>query len=917
MEVKNSITMPKTAFEMRGNLNNKEPLIIEKWGRIDLYNLVMKNNQGKPTYMLHDGPPYANGDIHLGHALNKILKDFIIRYKNMSGFYAPYIPGWDTHGLPIESVLAKKGINRKELDLVTYRNMCRDYALEQVEKQKGEFKRLGGIGDYDNPYITLKKEYEAHQIEVFSKMALDGLVYKGAKPVYWSPSSESSLAEAEIEYYDVTSTSIYVAFKVKNTKGVLNGDESFIIWTTTPWTMPANLAICLNPDFEYGVYETEKGVFVFLNEFATKLQKELELGEMKLRKTFVGKELEYITYSHPLYGRDSIIILGDHVTNDAGTGCVHTAPGHGEDDYNVGKQYGLDILCPVDEKGYMMKECGPELEGMFYEQANSKVLEMLAEKGALLKATPITHSYPHDWRTKKPIIFRVTPQWFVSIEPIKDKILNNIKNVKWYTNWAEVRLSNMIKDRHDWCISRQRAWGVPLPIIYCEDKTPIIDKEVFDHYIKLFKEYGSNVWFEKSELELLPEGYKNEHSPNNIYKKETDIMDVWFDSGSSSIAVLPDRDLPYPADLYLEGSDQYRGWFNSSIIVGTAFTGLAPYKAVVSHGFTLDPKGNKMSKSLGNTVDPNKVCNQYGADILRLWVASTDYEADMRLGDEILKQVAENYRKIRNTLRFIDGNLSNGSYGRFNKEKDYQSKLEFVDELILNKLHEIENDVLDAYDNYSFNTVTTKILNFFTGELSSFYLDITKDILYCEDVDSIRRKQVQTVLYELEQSFVRLLNPILPFTMDELYSLMGEEKENVQLLDIVKRTPVNDDLSREFDLLMKLRVPVLKCLEQARAEGIIGSAQEALVSLEIDDEEVKKVFDKLSKIEKERFFIVSELKECSVSAESNDGVKVLVSKHTGEKCQRCWNRFEHLDENCMCERCAKVYKHYSELEDEQ
>ena len=916
MEIKKSLTMPKTSFEMRGNLNQKEPKVLAKWKEMDLYHKMLLKNKDQKPFILHDGPPYANGDIHVGHAMNKILKDFIIRYKNMSGFYAPYIPGWDTHGLPIEVVLQKKGFNRKEMDLADWRDMCRDYALTQVNRQKEEFIRLGSLGDYSNPYITLKKEYEAHQVSVFAKMALDGLIYKGVKPVYWSPSSESALAEAEIEYKDVTSTSIFVRFKVNDTKGILEGDEYFVIWTTTPWTMPANLAICLNPEYEYGVFETDKGVLIFLKEFEERLIKEFDLKECKLRKTFIGKELEYITCKHPLYDRDSVVILGDHVTNESGTGCVHTAPGHGEDDFIVGQKYGLDVLCPVDSKGFMMAEAGPRLEGMFYEKANDVVLEMLTEAEALLKATPITHSYPHDWRTKKPIIFRVTAQWFASIEPIRKQLLENIKNVKWYPSWGELRLSNMIKDRGDWCISRQRAWGVPIPIIYNEDDTPIVDKEVFDHIINLVKEEGSNVWFRKDVKELLPEGYTNAHSPNGEFRKEKDIMDVWFDSGSSSIGCIENRGLGYPTDLYLEGSDQYRGWFNSSLIIGTAYKGVSPYKTCVSHGFVLDGKGNKMSKSLGNTVDPNKVCNQYGADILRLWVASVDYQQDVRISDDLLKHVSEQYRKIRNTFKFLLGNLSDGQFGEFDYKKDYQQQLEKVDEYVLNKLHSVINTCLDAYDNYDFQTVLQELTNFMTNDLSSFYLDISKDILYCDHKDSIRRRQVQTVVYEVLNALIRLLNPILPFTIDEVYeSCNFKTVENPTLLDMVTRKEVNEELLKEYATLRELRDDVLKALEEARANGIIGNAQEATVYLTSKEgNNVLDVFKKLPYIEQIRFFIVSKIVYEDNGNKDYDLVNVSVIKNEDKKCERCWNHFDTVGEDGLCPRCREALHKYEENE---
>ena len=915
MEIKNSLTMPKTGFEMRGNLAQKEPKILERWNNLDLYNKMLHKNENHQTFILHDGPPYANGDIHAGHALNKALKDFIIRYKLMSGFYAPYIPGWDTHGLPIENALAKKGINRKNMPMYDFREKCREYALQQVERQKTGFLRLGSIGDYDHPYITLLKEFEGKQIEIFSKMALDGLIYKGLKPVYWSPSSESALAEAEIEYHDVKSTSIYVAFKVKDTKGVLEGDESFVIWTTTPWTIPANLAICLNSEYEYGVFETSnRGKLIFLKEFVETLTAELSLEDVKLVKTFKGSELEGIVTSHPLYGRDSVIILGDHVTNESGTGCVHTAPGHGADDFIVGCKYGLEAYCPVNEKGVLMEEAGPRLAGLFYEAANEEVLKWLDEVGALLRANTIVHSYPHDWRTKKPIIFRATAQWFCSISPIREKILEEIKNVTWYPEWGEVRLHNMISDRADWCISRQRAWGVPIPIIYNEDDTPIMDKEVFAHITKLIRENGSNIWYKLSEKELLPEGYTNSHSPNGNFRKETDIMDVWFDSGSSHTAVLEPRGIDYPADLYLEGSDQYRGWFNSSLIIGVAYHGKSPYRTVVSHGFILDGKGQKMSKSLGNVIDPMKVMNQYGADILRLWDATVAYQSDVSISEQLLKQVSETYRKVRNTIRFLLGNLSDFGGKTFNYELNHQEKLEKVDLYVLEKLKKVVNTYISSFDKYDFATAVQELLNFMTNDLSSFYLDLTKDILYCEDSNSVRRRQVQTVIYTVLDHLIRMFAPILPYTMEEAFDFFKGENapESVHLLDMVKKYEnIDNELLNEYALILKLRSDVLKSLEESRAEAAIGSAQEASVKLEILNPQIKEIFASLPKIEQTRLFIVSSVEEVeNLDAKEYEVSKVLVSKHTGERCERCWNRFEahELDENHLCSRCHDVYE---------
>ena len=647
MNYKDTLLMPKTDFEMRGNLPKKEPKYVERWQENDMYNKVIQQNEGKDSFVFHDGPPYANGNMHMGHMLNKVIKDVICRYKNMNGFYTPYIPGWDTHGLPIENAIQKLGVNRKEMPTAKFREKCDAYAHEQVNKQMEQLIRMGTFADYKHPYLTLQHEFEARQIEVFAKMAMDGLIFKGLKPVYWSPSSESALAEAEVEYHDIKSPTIFVKFQVKDGKGVLDNDVNFVIWTTTPWTIPANLAICLNASYNYALVETEKGKLIVLDTLVDELMAKFEITDYKVVNHYKGSELEYITCQHPLYDRESLVILGDHVTADSGTGCVHTAPGFGADDFFVGQKYNLPAYCNVDEHGCMMEDCGEWLAGQYVDDANKTVTMKLDEIGALLKLEFITHSYPHDWRTKKPIIFRATDQWFCSLDKIRDKLLSEIDNVNWLNEWGHIRIYNMIRDRGDWCISRQRTWGVPIPIFYCEDGTPIIEQEVFDHISELFREHGSNVWFERDEKDLLPEGYTNEHSPNGIFKKEKDIMDVWFDSGSSHTGVMVERGFNYPVDLYFEGSDQYRGWFNSSLIIGVAAHGKAPYKTVLSHGFVLDGKGNKMSKSLGNTVDPIKLVNQYGADIVRLWATSVAYQQDVRISDEIMILVAEGYRKIR------------------------------------------------------------------------------------------------------------------------------------------------------------------------------------------------------------------------------------------------------------------------------
>ncbi|HAC1339120.1 TPA_asm: isoleucine--tRNA ligase, partial [Listeria monocytogenes] len=686
MEYKDTLLMPKTDFPMRGNLPNKEPEWQAKWEEEKLYEKIQEKNAGRPTYILHDGPPYANGELHMGHALNKTIKDIIVRYKSMAGFSSPYVPGWDTHGLPIETAIAKKGVKRKEMSIAEFRKLCAEYAMKQVDGQRTGFKRLGINGDWENPYITLLPEYEAEQIKVFGEMAKKGYIYKGKKPVYWSPSSESALAEAEIEYQDKTSASIFVAFKVTDGKGVLDEGTNIVIWTTTPWTIPANMGITVNPDLDYVVIESAGEKYVVAEALLPSLREKLGFEDATVVKTVRGSELDRVVTKHPFYDRDSLVMNGEHATAEAGTGAVHTAPGHGEDDFLIGKKYDLEILAPLDDRGVFTEEA-PGFEGVFYDTANKMVTEKLEEVGALLKMEFITHSYPHDWRTKKPVIFRATAQWFASIDAFRDDLLAAVKGVNWTPAWGETRLFNMVRDRGDWVISRQRAWGVPLPIFYAENGEAIITDETINHISELFREHGSNVWFERDVKDLLPAGFTHPGSPNGEFTKETDIMDVWFDSGSSHQAVLNARpELSRPADLYMEGSDQYRGWFNSSLTTAVAITGEAPYRNVLSHGFALDGEGRKMSKSLGNTLLPGKVIKQLGADIVRLWVASVDYQADVRVSDEILKQVSEVYRKIRNTMRFLLGNIND--FNPTTNTVSYENLRE-VDKYMLIKLNDL------------------------------------------------------------------------------------------------------------------------------------------------------------------------------------------------------------------------------------
>ncbi|MES1034972.1 isoleucine--tRNA ligase [Bacillus pumilus] len=890
MNYKDTLLMPKTEFPMRGNLPNKEPEIQEEWAEKDIYQMVLERTKGRPTFILHDGPPYANGDIHMGHALNKILKDFIVRFKSMNGFHAPYVPGWDTHGLPIETALTKnKKVKRKEMSTAEFRKLCEEYAWKQIEGQRNQFKRLGVRADWDNPYVTLKPEYEAQQILVFGEMAKRGYIYKGLKPVNWSPSSESALAEAEIEYKDKRSPSIYVSFKVKDGKGVLENGEQFIIWTTTPWTLPANLGICVHPNLEYSVLQVGAERYVVASELVEQVAKTLGFEEYEVVKTLKGKELDNVVAEHPIYGRDSLVMLGDHVTTDAGTGCVHTAPGHGEDDFIVSMKYGLDVLCPVDEKGVMTEEA-PGFEGLFYEDANKAITEQLEAKGALKKLDFITHSYPHDWRTKKPTIYRATAQWFASIKDFREALLDNIKETKWVPAWGETRLFNMVRDRGDWCISRQRVWGVPIPVFYAENGEPIITDETIQHVSQLFREHGSNIWFEKEAKELLPEGFTHPGSPNGEFTKEQDIMDVWFDSGSSHQAVLEERDdLVRPADLYLEGSDQYRGWFNSSLSTAVAVTGKAPYKGVLSHGFTLDKEGRKMSKSLGNTIDPTKVAKQLGAEILRLWVSSVNYQADHPVSDDILKQVAEVYRKIRNTFRFLHGNL-------FDFDPAVNAvpveELREVDQYILIKLNKLIEKVKKAYDDYEFAVVYHAIHNFCTIELSSFYLDFAKDVVYIEHADHPDRRSMQTVFYETLMALVKLTAPILPHTADELWShLSFVEEPSVQLTDMPEGVSVSqaDATEAKFDRFMEVRDDVLKALEIARNEKVIGRSLEASVTL-YATEEVKNLLASI-KEDVKQLFIISELtvedaQNADTSAPEYTSGRIVVQKAEGELCER-------------------------------
>ncbi|HEP4310321.1 TPA: isoleucine--tRNA ligase [Streptococcus pyogenes] len=891
MKLKETLNLGKTAFPMRAGLPNKEPQWQAAWEQAELYKKRQELNAGKPAFHLHDGPPYANGNIHVGHALNKISKDIIVRSKSMSGFQAPYVPGWDTHGLPIEQVLAKQGIKRKEMDLAEYLEMCRQYALSQVDKQRDDFKRLGVSADWENPYVTLDPQFEADQIRVFGAMAEKGYIYRGAKPVYWSWSSESALAEAEIEYHDIDSTSLYYANKVKDGKGILDTNMYIVVWTTTPFTVTASRGLTVGPDMDYLVVKPAGSdrQYVVAEGLLDSLAGKFGWESFETLASHKGADLEYIVTEHPWdTDVEELVILGDHVTLESGTGIVHTAPGFGEDDYNVGTKYKLEVAVTVDERGLMTENAGPDFHGQFYNKVTPIVIDKLGD--LLLAQEVINHSYPFDWRTKKPIIWRAVPQWFASVSDFRQDILDEIEKTTFHPSWGETRLYNMIRDRGDWVISRQRAWGVPLPIFYAEDGTAIMTKEVTDHVADLFQENGSIIWWQKEAKDLLPEGFTHPGSPNGEFTKETDIMDVWFDSGSSWNGVMNTKEnLSYPADLYLEGSDQYRGWFNSSLITSVAVNGHAPYKAILSQGFVLDGKGEKMSKSKGNIISPNDVAKQYGADILRLWVASVDTDNDVRVSMEILGQVSETYRKIRNTLRFLIANTSD-----FNPATDTvaYADLGAVDKYMTIVFNQLVATITDAYERYDFMAIYKAVVNFVTVDLSAFYLDFAKDVVYIEAANSLERRRMQTVFYDILVKITKLLTPILPHTTEEIWSYLEHESEAfVQLAEmpVAETFSAQEDILEAWSAFMTLRTQAQKALEEARNAKIIGKSLEAHLTI-YASEEVKTLLTALDS-DIALLLIVSQLTiadlaDAPADAVAFEGIAFMVEHAIGEVCER-------------------------------
>jgi isoleucyl-tRNA synthetase len=922
MDYKETLNLPLTDFPMRGNLPQREPEILQRWKDLDLDRLVSEPVAGKPNFTLHDGPPYANGNIHIGHALNKILKDIVIKSKRMQGFYAPYVPGWDCHGLPIElKVDQKLGSKKREMSKAEVRKECRSYAQEWVNIQREEFRRLGIFGDWQHPYLTMTTGYEAATARELARFAEREGLYKGRKPIHWCSSCVTALAEAEVEYHDHSSPSIFVKFPYNDAlpdgfESLNDKPLSFVIWTTTPWTIPANLAVCLHPELPYVAIDTGTEYLVMAEGLHLKVLAALDVKDFTVVKSFSAEAFERRQCRHPLYDRASLLVLGDYVTLEAGTGCVHTAPGHGQDDYLTGIRYGLDIYNPVDDYG-CYREDVEFFGGAKVPEVNSQVTAKLAEVGALLKESGISHSYPHCWRCKRPIIFRATEQWFISMEAnqLRDKALKHINDVQWIPHWGRDRIYNMIENRPDWCVSRQRSWGVPITVFYCSKcDEALADGKLMHHVADLFEEAGSDIWFEKEAGELLPTGTVCPSCGHDNFRKEMDILDVWFDSGVSHAAVVEQNEhLQSPADLYLEGSDQHRGWFHSSLLAAVGTRDAAPYKAVLTHGFVLDEKGRPMSKSVGNVVAPEKVINQFGAEILRLWVATQDYRNDTRVGDAILKQVSEAYRRIRNTARYILGNIHD-----FDPETDSvadQDLLE-IDRWALSRLEGLVKRVLKAYDAYEFHVLYHAVHNFCAVDMSAFYLDILKDRLYTSPTTSPARRSAQTAMYRILDALTRMMAPVLSFTAEEIWAFLpGEREASVHLADFPSfaASLVDVNLEAKYDRLLTLRSDIAKVLEQARTEKVIGHSLDARVQLAAEGDLGALLKSEAAQLAE--LFIVSQVEVCEnlpegSVAESLPGLKIMVSKAAGEKCSRCWNYAttvgadeEHPE---ICHRCLQA-----------
>ena len=913
---------------MRAGLPEREPEFLKYWEENKIYEKKQELHAGHKKFVLHDGPPYANGKIHMGTALNKILKDIIMKYKCAQGFDTPYVPGWDTHGMPIEHAAIKNlGLNRHELDTLVLRKECHDYALKWIDEQRTDFKRLGVLGDWDHPYITMTHDYEAVQIHVFGEMAKKGYIYKGKKAVYWCPHCETALAEAEIEYGEEKSPAIFVKMPLVKDNGMLpeaaQGKPAYIvIWTTTPWTMPANVAIALHPDFEYAWVECEGEILFMAKEMLEAVGKVCKKDLSNIIGTCKGKDMEYAECRHPFetIDRKSLVVLADYVTLEAGTGCVHTAPGHGADDFETGVRYNLPIICPVDGSGKLTAEAGADFAGMFVFDANVPIIKYLAGLNRLFGKENIRHQYAHCWRCKNPIIYRATEQWFASVDGFREEALNAIANdVQWIPSWGEARIHNMVADRHDWCISRQRVWGVPIPIFYCEDcNEHLVNDDTINAVADLFAKEGSDAWWAHSAEEILPQGTKCPKCGGTHFRKESDIMDVWFDSGSSHAAVCKTRpELAWPADMYLEGSDQHRGWFQSSLLTSVATEGKAPYRAVLTHGYVVDGEGRKMSKSVGNTVAPQEVIAQYGADIIRLWAASSDYKADIRISKEILKQLSEVYRKIRNTIRYILGNTND-----FNYETD---KVEFKDMLELDRwalmhMQLLKKEVSAAYESYDFHVLYHAIHNFCSVEMSSYYLDILKDRLYAYKADSFERRSAQTAMYEIMLDLVVMIAPVLSFTMEEVWQFMKKPASMPESVFMMpwpecKEEYIDEALESKWDNFIEIRSEITRVLEGARRAKTIGHSLDAKVELHATGEALailRSVEGDLATL-----LIVSQAKLVEglaggVEATGREDLKVTVQAAEGEKCERCWIYSDTVGKDAehptVCARCAAALK---------
>ncbi len=933
-DYKDSINLPKTTLEMRANAITKEPQTQKFWEDNKIYEKSLENKDKTNKFILHDGPPYlSSAKIHVGTALNKILKDIIIKYKSQRGYYAPYVPGYDAHGLPIENAVVKtiKG-GRESLTAGELRAKCREFALENLKGQEAEFKRLGVWGNWENPYLTIKPDFEAEQIRVFGEMYKKGYIQKGLKPVYWCASCETALAEAEVEYADHTSTSIYVRFKFneddKNkvynlTNLKENKDLYVVIWTTTPWTIPSNLAVCLNARLEYSIFEYQNENYIVATELLKNFLNDVNWQEsdIKVLATLKGAELENMNVFHPLYNRESKVILGDHVTLDAGTGCVHTAPGHGLEDWEVCQKYSIPTFSPLDSKGIWQKSDmfdDADLIGVPYYKGNEIVIQKLEDKKALLAKADITHSYPHCWRCKKPVIYRATDQWFVKVDMFKKQTLDEIKKVKWIPAAGETRISNMVENRSDWCISRQRAWGVPIPVFYCEDCSEVIvNDETINHIAEIFEKESSDAWVNHSVEELMPKGFKCPKCGGVHFRKETDIMDVWFDSGVTHRAVVQKRkdelgDLP--VEMYLEGSDQHRGWFQSSLLTSIATTGKAPYKTVLTHGFVFGEDGRKMSKSLGNYIRPDDIIKNYGADILRLWAASVDYRNDTKIGDNIIKQLAEIFKKTRNTARFLLGNLFD-----FDPRENYvqYENLKAIDKFALHKLNTLIENVTEAFDAYEFYRYFQYLQNFAAVDLSSFYLDIVKDRLYTSGKNSLSRRACQTVLYEIAQALTRILVPVMPHQAEDIWQNTPEcQRDGLESILLSKWPKVqpnwnNPELDEEFTQILKVREIVTKAIEPLRADKKIGSSLETAVYITGGNQELlKKYENELCNIFiTSQAFAVTEKPNDILNEYEEDGYIVYVTKAMGEKCERCWKYRplgNHEGYDTICDDCYEA-----------